>query len=579
MKNNKKIFISASLLVLLATGFIAGQNNNALLGSALEDTSIWNHYTAVDATLDSNGVREYWVNCTTHEHVFEKPAVEDSRIVDKGAPSASFISSLAANDDRLIERYTKAITFEDGLNKYISIYDGFTAMSVVDEEGVDGSKALKLSRVDDSGRDCHVTIAKEYLDAVFANTKVKSLEFYAKATVATNNFRHQKVDQAVTGNNEIISTFECNRTGYGITESYKKFLLEREIYENMNFSSWTIQYGTTSTGTFDLYLDNFRISTEEYDGVCSTLGFEHGYYVDSQKGMTYPSFYYSDWKGQWYSFKASGDPLVSIGYDYENKSEGTRSIKIVKNNGYLALYLRPQFVTNMPDEGMLFDIMGTVAVNGEVNYIDNNNTKLTSNHTTRAGLWHTLHLTKSQIGSDGRFLIIQGSTAGTFYFDNFRYVTNAEGFEDVNTAVIGDYGYATHTPINDTTANDVRDRAKNYIFLAEWKRCSSVSVVEGHCTEGAYSLKVTFSSNIGPIAISPKLQALMDDDSTVSIDFYSDDITNADQSTLFAKIVPGQWTTITLTKADFANTSGRISSSNAGAKPCTIYIDNIVFNF
>ena len=85
MANKKKFLLvfsgilSATVLslgVVLATQnpepeHVQGSNNQ------------WNHYDAVAPTLDDSGIKEYWVNCETHEHQFTAPT-GDVEIVDIG---------------------------------------------------------------------------------------------------------------------------------------------------------------------------------------------------------------------------------------------------------------------------------------------------------------------------------------------------------------------------------------------------------------------------------------------------------------------------------------------------------------
>ena len=107
----KKKILYYSAAALFGGGMLLGvlfagktQIAHNILGSSDE---VWNHYTGVDATLEKKGIKEYWVNCTTHESVFSAPASD--HIVDMGAPSESFINSLPDNDPRLLARYLKGI--------------------------------------------------------------------------------------------------------------------------------------------------------------------------------------------------------------------------------------------------------------------------------------------------------------------------------------------------------------------------------------------------------------------------------------------------------------------------------------
>jgi hypothetical protein len=116
-------------------------------------------------------------------------------------------------------------------------------------------------------------------------------------------------------------------------------------------------------------------------------------------------------------------------------------------------------------------------------------------------------------------------------------------------------------------------------MIFAWNKVSSISTVEGKSSHGAKSLKVVFGGTIGPVLISPELVSAMGETGTVTFDIYSDDITN--QKGALADVVAGEWCKVTLTKADLTNNQingGTEYYSNLASK-CTIYIDNLLFNY
>ena len=584
MKNTKFFLFPAISLMLVALGVVTNVGSTSVFGRLnAEDNSIWNHYTAVNATLESSGVKEYWVNCTTHEHVFTKPDVDASRIVEKGAPTADFVKTLSASDDRYVARYLRGFNFDDGNNPYITIADRFSELTIVNGEGIDGSKALKASCT--VGGDAHLKISKQWLDLIFADENVASLQFSAKGSHVTNNFRHKNVDASyVNGNGDIVSTYEINNNSWGIQTSYKQFYLTREVYSQMGTNDWFIQYGP-GVSTFDLYLDNFKVSEKAY-GKYEVEGFENGYWDAANKGVRLPDVR----TGTCWQFKLDGGAYVadSFAYNYDMKSEGNRSVSFRKQNGYVAVFFPRQMYTNMPDEGILVDVY--------MSYDDVNtrwgatSTGFAANDNAAVGVelkhevWQTIHLPKSRVGSDGRTFILSGSPAGTMYFDNIRYADKVvSSFEDSYAYKFGEYGYSSYYKLNsEADANVLRDRSKTYEFLVEWNRTESVAIVEEKATHGSYSLKVTLSANGGPLAVNPAYVAMMDDDSTLSLDFYTDNITWFNGN-LNGKVKTGQWNTLTFTKADLLEVGGGNTNSgrffSADFKKGTFYVDNIVFNY
>ena len=107
----------------------------------------------------------------------------------------------------------------------------------------------------------------------------------------------------------------------------------------------------------------------------------------------------------------------------DNKSEGNYSLKFVKSaSGYLAFYTIRNVKELMGPNGTFsFDLYSTVQANGNAqvtNFQDGRNQVSLGTH--YANEWHTYTLDGSQITDDGRFLILQGSTAGDWYIDNIR---------------------------------------------------------------------------------------------------------------------------------------------------------------
>ena len=331
----KKRLATISLISLsLLCGFVTLEtaiNNDAFLGLATSESDNWVHYSKVNATTSLTGIKEYWVNCSTHEHQFSAPT--SGNITNGGTPSRNFIDSLASDDDRLIDPYSD-FGFENGRNSYISIYDRFSSLEVVDGEGIGGSKALRAGHTGNAA-DCHLKIDKGFLDYVFSDSNVKALSFYAKGTLVTNNFRHKQVDKSYVNNNsDIISCYERNINGFGITNEYKQFYLTRGVYSQMNDSDWFIQYG--GIGNDYLYLDNFSVSYHDYyDYKFNSL--ENGVFALEESNTTYrlrhPSNNQADFNviNRVGTFGNGGN--ATFAFDYTNYSDGARSLKLTKPNG------------------------------------------------------------------------------------------------------------------------------------------------------------------------------------------------------------------------------------------------------
>ena len=564
---------------------------NFIAVKSVSPTTEWVHYNKVDASETLMGIKEYWVNCNTHEHLFQKPTGEVT-IREGGTPSREFINSLSLDDDRLIYQYTKLFNFDDNHNSFIKIHDHFNSLTIVDGEGIRGSKALKATYNGTSYADAHLTIDKSYLDYVFSDPDVKSLSFYAKGTIVTNNFRHIAVDQSYVDNNSrIIACYEANSTGYGITNEYKQFYLTRGVYSQMSNTDWFIQYG--GTGVRDLYLDQFSISYTDYYDYTSN-SFENGYVQIESNGYSrdfrHPSNTQAD------LIINPGNTNNNVSFDYENVTDGYRSIRIDKTTSdTVKYYLRGNFAyNNIPEEGIYFDFYSTVRLNGwwadstTGAFTDGNDKPIVSevDKTIENDMWHTFHFTKSQINSNGCFLQHK-SPVGTMYIDNIRFANKSlTSFE---------YAGSFYTPAFSTNAGDGGGGASkniypstgtafeqciftnSFIVASKWKVITAAEITDEKASDGFYSLKLTKKSG-GTLEFCDEYISMLGEDDLLSFDIYGENLNRLTATTMGGNtltIKNGEWTTISLAKNDFgtANKSFRASEDAFGAG--VIYIDNI----
>ncbi len=481
----------------------------------------------------------------------------------------------------------RAVDFEDGNNRIISNNNNFTSIEVIDGEGLNGSKALACV----TDREGFLNIDKDYLDKIFSDTNIKALSFYAKGTLETNNFRHITVDKQYVGNNEnIISCYEVNSTGHGISNNYKQFYLTRGVYSQMGDDDWSIKYGGAN-GPHTLYLDNFQASRYDYFDK-SYYGLENGK-MDNPDANTFYLRNATSGAAQFLATGSFGPNKVQANYDIQ--TEGQRSIGVDKANGQVNFYLRGDFARDqLPDEGIIFDLYVTTNFNGWWEggdtgaIVDGNDKHFVSkvNESVQKGIWYTFHFDKNRITSDGRFLMAKGSTEGTIYIDNIRIATSglresfegdvfAEFFADPNDANGGYFNVCNRVITTVAESNALRDAALDYLLIAEWGFVREGGITNEKASDGGYSLKMVFNKENGTVRFNPRLVKLMSDTSTVSIDFYTDDITFTNEK--MGIITQGQWTTVTFTKADFNNINAYRLFRECFTVG-TLYIDNIVVN-
>ncbi len=317
-------------------------------------------------------------------------------------------------DISLVARY--GLSFEgDSVPDFISIKQNVSSLTISNEESTFEDKSLKITIGTSGGyADYGVIFSKAYLDDTFSNPEIVAINFDAKGCEHTNNFRAR-----INGAN---ITYEQNNENYGLDTEWKKFSFRREYYEAYVDGDAMI-YGRYQNNDF-LYIDNVVPVTEEL----TSFGFENGYLDQSTK--IYKSAGHSNSEPaseQILKLTPSGTTLSNIGFDYSDKTEGNRSFVFSKDNGYLAIYLSTAIKNSLGSNGYItFDFKTSVNINSNPNVkniTDGTNQPLGGDgYALSKDIWHTITLPTNSLSSDGRFFIIQGSTAGTMHFDNIKVV-------------------------------------------------------------------------------------------------------------------------------------------------------------
>ena len=407
----KRFALITTTCVSIAVAFtfcFSNLDSNSVFSRA-NSNEVWTHYLGVAPTLNEKGTREYWISCSSNEHQFVAPVGVTIR--EGSALSRSFVNSLANDDDRLVPSYTEIMGFEDGnVPTHVTPKQNISSLTIVDD-GTEGNKCLKITV---SGSDYGVYFSKQYLDAVFADSSVVAINFDAKGSIASSNFRAK-----IAGSN---TTYEQNDSVYGLDTNWKKFSFKREYYDAYISGDAMIFGGGMTNGNYVL-VDNIVPVTEDL----TSFGFENGYLNTSTR--IYNSAGHSNSQpAPEQTLKLLPDSACTIsnmGFDYEDKTEGNRSFRFDKTNGYLAIYLSTAIKNAMGDGVLKFDFKTTVvinsnpsvknATNGVNQPLGGDGYKLVNNE------WLTIVIPASGVSSDGRFLILQGSTGGTMHIDNIRF--------------------------------------------------------------------------------------------------------------------------------------------------------------
>lgn len=297
----------------------------------------------------------------------------------------------------------------------------------ITKDGFEGSNCLKVEIVAETSTDRKmINFNKDYLDMVFADSNVKAITFQAKANYVSSNFRAR-----INGTNV---TYENNSNGWGLCEAWKTFMYKREYYESWKEGD-SFVIGWVSKGN-TIYFDNFKTVTDDTQ---DAYGFECGGILASGANFEFrtPGHASTGTTALLTLQNGSGsDPCLEQPiFTSEKQTEGTTSLKFVKKvkssgNQYSSYTLNGISSKIGADGYVDIDIYSTVAVNSTTtvtNFVDGNNNCLTAlgeeekmgKYQHPAGKWVTYRFTPSMLGTD-RFLIIQGSSGGDWYFDNIR---------------------------------------------------------------------------------------------------------------------------------------------------------------
>ncbi|MBQ2740660.1 MAG: InlB B-repeat-containing protein [Clostridia bacterium] len=183
----------------------------------------------------------------------------------------------------------------------------------------------------------------------------------------------------------------------------------------------------TTGGTYAI--DHFRsVTKEEFDA--AKYGFEAGAgalrtdVLESENRLYYYAGADNQDKKISLNVKGDGSTLSNVRMDMENVHSGKYALAFEKTNGYVFMSLA-NTSSAMYEElknGFTFWIYSTVALNGEgeaKNFINGKNEQFGEDGVSiSANMWTKVTITADDIDGSGRFLILDGSTAGTIYLDD-----------------------------------------------------------------------------------------------------------------------------------------------------------------
>lgn len=240
------------------------------------------------------------------------------------------------------------------------------------------------------------------------------------------------------------------------------------IYAKVDATDNTIcKFWDTTCSTY--VIDNIRLITEdEYNAEMLSLEGTVGVLRDQTAADTSVAYIYAprDSLATRWTFVVSSTTtdtkITNLHYDTENVHDGEKSLAFHKTNGYIYFGLNTGGeMYSLLKNGFSFwiyadlDEHSAINVLGTSNFVSGTGAKFASlqqNISTKT--WMKITVNADEINTSGRFLIIQGSTAGTYYIDRLKPLESYEVTYDAGVGTVGnasvslEYGdpYTLETP-------------------------------------------------------------------------------------------------------------------------------------
>ena len=234
------------------------------------------------------------------------------------------------------------------------------------------------------------------------------------------------------------------------------------IYEKVDTTNnEIIRFVDTTASTY--VIDNFRLLNEdEYNK--AKFGFEAGGVIRDNKSNDATTnggwaYYYAGWdkannKASIQINEGTGAndvaTLSNVRFATEQTHGGDYSLAFDKKAGYMSLHMsaESEMFASMKN-GFSFWVYSTAAMNGvsDTQIINGLNGKLNGGNgvSIPANVWTKVTLTAEDMHGGGRFLILQGETAGTIYIDDFKPLAISNITYDAGT--LGTVAQATQSVV------------------------------------------------------------------------------------------------------------------------------------
>ena len=214
--------VAAIAATAVGTGYSVSSKSGVFFAGG--DDGVWKHYARKEATKTEKGIREYWVNCLTNEHVFTAPTT--GTIEEGGAYKTEgftetddrwiYPATLTAQDVVMTEAtktldlgtyaggtvsYIKAGTFNLGTDPENLDVSGFKA-----DHTDDGVKTVEIGTIKD-GKEYALTCETTFVTAMIKTAD--DFKEYVYPKVDADQFGYFKLENDVNVQ-DLISTWNEN---------------------------------------------------------------------------------------------------------------------------------------------------------------------------------------------------------------------------------------------------------------------------------------------------------------------------------------------------------------------------------
>lgn len=259
--------VAAIAATAIGTGYSVSSKGGVFFAGG--DDGVWKHYARKEATKTKKGIREYWVNCLTNEHVFTAPTT--GTIEEGGAYKTEgftetddrwiYPATLTAQDV-VMTATTKALdlgTYAGGTVSYIKAgtFNLGTDPKNLDVSGFkadhtdDGVKTVEIGTIKD-GKEYALTCETTFITAMIKTTEDYKEYVYPKADA--DQFGYFKMANDVNVQSLIPTYNSCAYNFSGTFDGSGKKLIAKSSGNNGAFGSLknaTIKNVTISDGWYN----------------------------------------------------------------------------------------------------------------------------------------------------------------------------------------------------------------------------------------------------------------------------------------------------------------------------------------